>query len=145
MRLFTLVLSLVLFANVSSFAQWLDNSNKFNDSLHMPVSMATGTQERPIVVKSEDGGYFVLWLDQRNQSTNRGDIYAQKYDKDGQRLWAVDGVPVASSANDEFWQSESFGNYRQYPLAAPDGSGGLYVCWNYLLQAGSSNGYGVAV
>jgi hypothetical protein len=50
MRLFTLVLSLVLFANVSSFAQWLDNSNKFNDSLHMPVSVAPLNQQRTIVM-----------------------------------------------------------------------------------------------
>src|SRR5882757_5144114 len=103
MRLFTLALSLVLFASTSSFAQWLDNSNKFNDSLHMPVCMATDNQQRTIVVKSEDGGYFLVWEDGRNGSANRTDIYAQKFDKDGRRLWAVDGVPVAMSANEEFF------------------------------------------
>jgi hypothetical protein len=145
MKLFGLLLALLLCAGTPSFAQWSDNSNKFNDSLHMPVSTVTDNQARPIVVQGEDDGYFVLWEDERDHSTKKRDIYAQKYDKAGHALWAANGVPVANSANDEFWQSESFGNYRRYSLAAPDGSGGLYVCWNYLVQTGnSSNNYGVA-
>jgi hypothetical protein len=88
MRLFTLVLSLVLFANTSSLAQWLDNSNKFNDSLHMPVCTALNNQQRTIVVKSEDGGYFLVWEDERTDA-NGTDIYAQKFDKDGKRLHSV--------------------------------------------------------
>jgi len=143
MRLFTLALSLILFASTSSFAQWLDNSNKFNDSLHMPVSVATGNQQRTIVVKSEDGGYFLVWEDERTNA-NRTDIYAQKFDKDGKRLWAVDGVPVASSANEEFFRDLQNFDWRKYSLAAPDGSGGLYVCWNYLVLSGNSNSNGVA-
>src|SRR5882757_3324035 len=143
MRFFTLALSLVLFASSSSFAQWLDNSNKFNDSLHMPVCMAAGNQERTIVVKSEDGGYFLVWEDERT-SANRTDIYAQKFDKDGKRLWAVDGVPVASGANEEFFHDAQNFDWRKYSLAAPDGSGGLYVCWNYLVLSGNYNSNGVA-
>ena len=144
MRLFTLVLSLVLFATGSSYAQWLDNSNKFNDSLHMPVCIAADNQQRTIVVKSEDGGYFLVWEDQRTHA-NGTDIYAQKFDKDGKRLWAVDGVPVASSANEEFFHDSQNFDWRKYSLAAPDGSGGLYVSWNYLVLSGNSNGNGVAV
>src|SRR5882757_11282684 len=117
MRFFTLALSLVLFASSSSFAQWLDNSNKFNDSLHMPVCTAANNQERTIVVKSEDGGYFLVWEDQRTNA-NRTDIYAQKFDKDGKRLWAVDGVPVASSANEEFFHDAQNFDWRKYSLAA---------------------------
>lgn len=145
MRLFTFILSLILFFSAPCFSQWLDNSNKFKDSLHMPVSAVTDNQARPIVVQGEDDGYFVFWEDERNHPTTKRDIYAQKYDKDGRALWAANGVPVANSTNDEFWQSESFGNYRRYSLAAPDGSGGVYVCWNYLLQTGNANVYGVAV
>jgi hypothetical protein len=143
MRLFTLALSLVLFASTSSFAQWLDNSNKFNDSLHMPVCIAAGNQQRTIVVKSEDGGYFLVWEDQRTHD-NGTDIYAQKFDKGGKRLWAVDGVPVASSTNEEIFNDAQNFDWRKYSLAAPDGSGGLYVCWNYFVLTGNVNASGVA-
>jgi hypothetical protein len=144
MRLSSILAALFLFTGLSSHAQWLDNSNKFNDSVHMSVCMAAGTQERTIVVKSEDGGYFLVWEDQRNQSSSRTDLYAQKYDRNGKRLWAVDGVPVAISANDEFFHDAQNFDWRKYSLAAPDGSGGLYVCWNYLVLSGSSNSNGVA-
>src|SRR5882757_9888609 len=110
MRFFTLALSLVLFASSSSFAQWLDNSNKFNDSLHMAVCTAANNQERTIVVKSEDGGYFLVWEDQRN----RADIYAQKSEKEGKRLGALDGVPVATGANDEFFHDAKNFDWRKY-------------------------------
>src|SRR5438270_9642681 len=97
MKLFAVIGALLLFGGGPSYAQWLDNSNKFNDSLHMPVCTALDNQQRTIVVKSEDGGYFLVWEDSRNGSAGRTDIYGQKFDKDGRRLWALDGVPVASS------------------------------------------------
>ena len=143
MRLFAVFASLILFAGIPSHAQWLDNSNKFNDSLHMPVCMAADNQQRTIVVKSEDGGYFLVWEDQRTHA-NGTDIYAQKFDKDGKRLWALDGVPVASSANEEIFNDAQNFDWRKYSLAAPDGSGGLYVCWNYFVLTGNSNASGVA-
>jgi len=143
MRLLTVLATLLLFASLSSNAQWMDNSNKFNDSLHMPVCIAAGNQQRTIVVKSEDGGYFLVWEDQRTDA-NKTDIYAQKFDKDGRRLWAVDGVPVATSANEEFFHDAQNFDWRKYSLATSDGSGGLYVCWNYLVLSGNSNSNGVA-
>ena len=144
MRFFAVLAALILFAGLSSHAQWLDNSNKFNDSLHMPVCIAADNQQRTIVVKSEDGGYFLVWEDQRTHG-NGTDIYAQKFDKDGKRLWALDGVPVASSPNEEIFNDAQNFDWRKYSLAASDGSGGLYVCWNYFVLTGNSNASGVAV
>jgi hypothetical protein len=144
MRFLAVLASLILSAGTPSLAQWLDNSNKFNDSLHMPVCIAADNQQRTIVVKSEDGGYFLVWEDQRTHA-NGTDIYAQKFDKDGKRLWAVDGVPVASSANEEIFHDAQNFDWRKYSFAAPDGSGGLYVSWNYFVLTGNSNANGVAV
>lgn len=145
MKHFYAVALLLLVSSLSSYAQWLDNANNFIDSLHMPVSVALSDQTHSIVVKGDNGSYFVLWQDKRNSATNLTDIYGQKYDKDGKRLWTVDGVPVANGTKDEQFNIPQNADYRRYSYAAPDGNGGLYVCWNYTVQVGSYAFYGVAV
>ncbi|MBS1601512.1 MAG: hypothetical protein JST42_02505, partial [Bacteroidetes bacterium] len=145
MKHFYLLSLCLLAASLASDAQWLDNSNQFKDSLHMPVSVATRDQEHTVIVKGDDGSYFMLWQDTRNASTNKTDIYAQKFDRDGKRLWAVDGVPVATGANDEMFRSSQNVDYRRYSYAAPDGVGGLYVCWNYNAVISPYTYWGVSV
>lgn len=135
MKFFYLLAALILFAGTPTFAQWLDSSNKFNDSLHMEVCDAPDDQGSTAIVKGEDGGYFIIWVDYRSRSANLADIYAQKYDKDGKRLWAVDGVPVATSSIDERITWAQNLDYRKYSYAAPDGMGGVYICWTTDFQS----------
>src|SRR5258706_6451118 len=96
-KLITLIL--ITTSTIAS-AQWSNTTNQFYDSLHTPVSTALKTQQHPIVVKSyPDSGYFIIWEDYRNDPGGynaNGDIYAQKYDKNGNQLWANNGVPVAN-------------------------------------------------
>jgi hypothetical protein len=144
MKLFTFLV-LILLSGSASFAQWIDTNNTFNDSLHMPVCQATATQDHPIVLKSgTDGGYFIFWEDTRNTATSKTDIYAQKYDKDGKRLWAEGGIPVAAGPLDERIEIPQNIDYRSYSSACIDGDGGFYIAWTYMTQIGSYNYYGVA-
>ncbi len=70
---------------VPAHAQWSNTTNQFYDSLHMPVCTAGKDQAKSIVVKSyPDSGYFLIWEDIR--TNNVIGIYAQKFDKNGNRL-----------------------------------------------------------
>ena len=125
-----LTIVLAITAVVAS-AQWSNTSNHFTDSLHMPVCTALATQKNPIVLTSyPDGGYFVIWEDDRNAATTKTDIYAQKYDKAGNRLWAADGVPVSTGPNGQHYTFSSNQDYRTRCFAASDSAGGCYMCYS---------------
>ncbi len=127
-----LLLTIVLSAGITvASAQWSDTSNNFVDSLHMPVSTALSSQKNPIVLTSyPDGGYFVIWEDDRNMAITNTDIYAQKYDKAGNRLWALDGVPVSNGTNRQHYTFSSNQDYRNRSFAATDSAGGFYICYS---------------
>ncbi|RYY54944.1 MAG: hypothetical protein EOO09_12490 [Chitinophagaceae bacterium] len=137
---------LLLTGFVTGHAQWSNLTNQFYDSLDMPVARTIYDQKNPLLVKSQpDGGYFVIWEDSRNAIGN-WDIYAQKYDKDGHMLWALNGVPVATgAATDQQYSTVSNGtssytNYQSVSHAATDGAGGFYITWQSYLGAVGSYG-----
>ncbi len=122
-----IILVLLLAASTAS-AQWNNTTNQFYDNLHTPVSNVTGVQKNPIVINSyPDGGYFVIWEDERNMATTNQDIYAQKYDAAGNRLWAANGVPVANGLNAQRYVFSSNQDYRNRSYAATDSAGGFYI------------------
>ena len=151
-NIFTVVLSITV--SIAS-AQWSNTDNNFYDTLHTPVSSALLTQKNPIIVTSyPDNGYFVIWEDDRNTATSKTDIYAQKYDKAGNRLWAADGVPVSNGPNRQHYTFSSNQDYRSRSFAATDSAGGFYICYsddsvsNYVWERATvqhirSNGTGV--
>ena len=136
-------LFLVMVLNVS--AQWSNTSNKFYDSLQMPVCTVAGSQLHSIVIKSyPDSGYIIFWEDSRTTG-NSTDIYAQKFDKYGAALWAVNGVPVATGPGVEQIAPSSNADYRNYSHAVTDSAGGFFISYQATTQIGSYNRTGVAV
>src|SRR5450432_489973 len=123
----------LLFVLINAFmvsAQWSNTSNLFYDSLDMPVSVSTNEQLHSIVIKSyPDSGYFVIWQDDRNSASTKRDIYAQKYDKAGTRLWALNGLPVVNGQNDEHFTWSSNEDYRNRKYAATDNANGFYIAY----------------
>ncbi|MET0298940.1 MAG: T9SS type A sorting domain-containing protein, partial [Flavitalea sp.] len=106
------------------------------DAYDMPVALANSDQKNPLIIKSDsDGGYFLIWEDLRNGIGN-SDIYAQKYDRDGHAIWAVNGIPVATGAATDQQYSHiangtvNYTNYQNVSHAASDGSGGFYIAWD---------------
>jgi hypothetical protein len=129
MKLFLIIVLSACMAVAS--AQWSDTNNSFVDSLHIPVSTALSSQKNPIVLTSySDGGYFVIWEDDRNLATTNTDIYAQKYDRAGNRLWALDGVPVSNGINRQHYTFSSNQDYRNRSFVATDSAGGFYICYS---------------
>jgi hypothetical protein len=124
-----ITVTLVAYGSFAS-AQWSNTTNQFFDSLHMGVSITAQTQKNPIVINSyPDGGYIIIWEDERNYQTTKTDIYAQKYTHEGYRIWAEDGVPVSDGANAQRYVFNSNEDYRNRSFAATDSAGGFYLCY----------------
>jgi hypothetical protein len=80
-----------------------------------PVSLSTWEQRYPSVLTDGAGGAIIAW------SENRGlgyDVYAQRFDPLGAKLWNTDGVPIC-------WE---LGN-QERPKLVIDGVGGAVVAW----------------
>ncbi len=80
------------------------------------VCRATGNQTAPVLVGDGTGGAVITWLDYRSGST---EIYAQRVDSSGDKLWATDGVSICSSPTGNPWE----------PEIATDGAGGAIIAW----------------
>jgi len=69
------------------------------DPMGVVVSSAAGNQEAPQILADGTGGAIVVWEDAR---TGLGyNIYAQRVNAKGERLWNEKGVAVVASANDQ--------------------------------------------
>lgn len=84
-------------------------------SVNTPVVTVTGEQKSQKIVHDGQGGYFVVWHDQRD---GNWDIYAQHFDNDGEAQWAENGIVVCDD-----------GLRQQCPKIILDGSGGIIISW----------------
>ncbi len=79
------------------------------------VNGSSNDQTTPRAVSDGAHGVIVCWVDTRFGGQ---DIYAQRLNASGTRLWAVNGVAVGAAS----------GNQTS-PCMAPDGSGGALIAW----------------
>jgi hypothetical protein len=91
----------------SAFVLWPGNG--------IPIADEPGNQWNPQIVPDDVGGAIVVWADLRGADS---DIYAQRIDRTGARLWQEDGVPVCTAAGQQRW-----------PAIAADGAGGAIIVW----------------
>jgi predicted lipoprotein with Yx(FWY)xxD motif len=86
-----------------AYAAWDYNGN--------PVSTANGDQRYQKVIREG----IVVWHDYR---FGYSDIFAQKFDADGNMLWTTDGKPICLASGDQI-----------RPYLVGDGSGGAILVW----------------
>lgn len=79
------------------------------------VTSAAGNQQNFQVISDGAGGAILVWEDSRNGNI---DIFAQRVDRDGNRLWSTSDVGVVTDTNTQDSLSIS-----------PDGAGGALVVW----------------
>ncbi len=79
-----------------------------------PVCVYSGDQEYPVICSDGAGGAIMAWEDRRDYP----DIYAQRVDEMGRRVWAVAGVPICTA---------SYGQLG--PRICSDGAGGAIIAW----------------
>jgi len=98
------------------YAQRVDSTGaRLWDTLGVPVIRSTGDQTGIQVVSDDAGGVIVTWQDLRVRNWN---IYAQRLNPNGQRLWDTLGVEIC------VWNGE-----QTVPVMCPDGSGGAVIAW----------------
>jgi hypothetical protein len=99
----------------SGVAQWAVNG--------VPAVTVGGTHDRPSMVSDGAGGAIVVWEDHRNPT---GDIYVQRMDGSGARMWGTGGVPMTLAGGEQDFYFDGFGTNSQI---VADGQGGAIVAW----------------
>ena len=62
----------------------------------LPICTAEGEQRQPKLIRDKSDGTIIYWLDYRGDYGNKATsaIYAQRIDKNGRSLWALNGMPI---------------------------------------------------
>lgn len=76
-----------------------------------------GDQTEAALISDGEGGSLLSWTDYRRGERNP-DIYAQRFNLDGQPLWQKEGVLVCGAPD-----------VQRMPQLAPDNQGGAYITW----------------
>jgi hypothetical protein len=100
------------------FAQKLDvNGNKlWAGDVRVNSYIGSEVKESPAVATDLGGNVTIVWKDNRG---GKADIYAQKLDSSGARLWATDVLVNYDSGSAKAWS----------PVIAIDSSGNSIVAW----------------
>ena len=83
---------LVITAQSESLSQWSGDPNN-----PMAVCNEPFVQREPAMISDGSGGYFVFWTDLRNYGANEADLYGQRLDAAGNKLWSPEGKKLADS------------------------------------------------
>ncbi|HRX52710.1 MAG TPA: FlgD immunoglobulin-like domain containing protein, partial [Candidatus Krumholzibacteria bacterium] len=110
----------------------------------LPVTEGSGSQRFFDMAPSGDGGALFAWRDERNSVATSHDVYAQRLNADGSRLYTSHGAPVCVQAGSQY-----------DPRIVSDGASGAYVVWRdsrpgdaysatiYYAQRLTGDGYGI--
>ncbi len=79
---------------------------------------SNGDQVHPVLCTDGNGGAIIAWADDRNGA---GDVYCQKIRRDGEIMWADNGVKVTTEAT-------GLTTSLQYPAIQHSGSGAIVAC-----------------
>jgi len=116
MKRFALILILVFFAFlVPSQERAFAEGGIAWDPQGVPICEASQPQWNMRMVSDGSDGAIVVWEDYRD---GEADIYVQKIDEYGNRLWAENGVLVCTNTA-----------HQGYPVVVGDGYGGAFIAW----------------
>lgn len=93
-----------------------DGDNATAGQQPVTVDNKLNRQEDPVVIGTTDGGVIVAWVEYCYDSN--GDIFAQKLDANGNKLWNGDGVALCRNNNSQLSLN-----------IVPDAAGGAYIVW----------------
>lgn len=104
-------------ASLDLYAQRIDaNGDTVWQADGVPISLAANNQTSPQIVPDDSGGAVMVWEDIRSGS--HYDVYAQRVDANGNRIWAVNGQAICT-----------FSDQQERPQLIGDGAGGAIIVW----------------
>ena len=109
--------------SINGTVLWPEPFVVFSDSL----AAVPAPQENPRIVQTSDNSVIIIWEDKRNDFDDP-DLFAQKINLTGQRLWNLDGLPLSVA---------DFG--QRAPRMTSDNNGGCYVVWDDSRNGNSPN------
>tara|TARA_S200000501_G_C20868006_1_gene762859 strand:- start:547 stop:3684 length:3138 start_codon:yes stop_codon:yes gene_type:complete len=81
------------------------------------IAQANGRQEDPIIISDESGGFYMMWMDYRDEPA-KGDIYAQHVLSDGSLQFGLEGTPLTNLPGKQ-----------SSPNMCKDNLGGVFAIW----------------
>lgn len=85
----------------------------------IPICTLNNKQHHAEICSDGEGGAIITWMDQRSgSSASDYDIYAQKLDSNGNKLWTLDGKEICLASE-----------IQTIPQLCPDGEGGAIITW----------------
>jgi hypothetical protein len=81
----------------------------------IPVCTNTGNQSNPAIIRDDTGGFIICWTDSRNDA---GDIYAQRFDNNGNAMWLANGIAVCTATD-----------IQDLSKVVPDDMDGAIISW----------------
>ncbi|MFZ4620854.1 MAG: T9SS type A sorting domain-containing protein [Bacteroidota bacterium] len=83
--------------NVTPFGQimmpWISDTGKV-------VCLYPGNQSKPAIVRDDQGGVIVTWIDQRNSlQQGKTQVYSQRYSSGDAPMWIINGTQVSANYN----------------------------------------------
>lgn len=100
--------------NQKIYAKHLDSQGNLLQNI--TISSRASEQTDVQMISDGSGGVIVVWVDRLPGS--KSDVYAQRFDHNGNSLWTTDGVIVTNAGDDQ-----------SYPRITEDGYGGVVVVW----------------
>ena len=86
------ILTFVLIILSEANSQWSGDPNN-----PMAVCNEPFEQREPAMISDGSGGYFIFWVDLRNYGANQADLYGQRINAAGNKLWTSVGKKIADS------------------------------------------------
>src|SRR5262245_3886085 len=105
-----LVVTLALAAASPALAAW-----SHDPTVNTPISVGLFARLEPVEISDGAGGVIMAWTDQRSGGY---DIYVQRLDQAGRKLWGATDVPLCTAVNNQ-----------QGPVICSDAAGGAIVAW----------------
>jgi len=100
------------------YAQKLDLNGNLLWATGVEIYTGDGIQRNPRITETSDSGAVIAWEDGR-YDYNFKDIFAQKLDTNGNKIWDIDGLEICVQDNDQL-----------NPRLNSDGQGGCWLVWD---------------
>ncbi len=100
----------------------------------IPIITHLGRQEDPSLIPTGFSDYIFIWKDLRDD-TSKGDLYAQKIDANGNKMWDPEGILLSTGNFDE---------PAELRMVA-DGTGGAVIIWDDLRNGDEGDIYAIRI